>query len=206
MVQSFFVLFTLVFFLSGCVHAPSTTTQKNTQQLNLAAQHLKKISQIHQFTLKGRIGLQNAGKGFSGQLQWQHQPERDLLTFYSPLGSQVAMIEKTPQQVTLTDAKGNQLTADDLETLTQKTLGWSIPLEGLIDWSLGRPSAASLQHNTWDEKGRLLKLKQENWDIDYLSYVETHHFVLPNRLTLRRENLYLKLIIEDWSGLNEPAK
>lgn len=206
MVQSFFVLFTFVFFLSGCVHAPSTTTPKNSQQLNLAAQHLKKISQIQKFTLKGRVGLQNAGKGFSGQLQWQHQPERDLLTLYSPLGSQVAIIEKTPQQVTLTDAKGNQLSADDLETLTQKTLGWSIPLEGLIDWSLGRPSAANIQYNTWDEQGRLLKLKQDNWDIDYQSYVEVQDYILPNRLTLRLENLYLKLIIEDWSGLNESAK
>lgn len=184
------------------MHTPPIPNEKKVIDLNLSAQHLKKISQIQQFTLKGRIGLQSAGKGFSGQIQWQHQADHDLLTLYSPLGSQVAIIEKTPQQVTMTDAKGNKISADDLETLTQKTLGWSIPLEGLMDWSLGRPSAATIQSNTWDEHGFLRTLTQENWDIDYQSYVETQDYDLPNRLTLRRENVYLKLIIENWSQLN----
>ncbi len=206
MFRSIFIILFFAIYLCACAHAPRESNKKINNDVRLSAQHLAKISKINHFFLKGRIGLQNAGKGFSGQFQWQHHPERDLLTFFSPLGSQVAIIEKTPQQVTLTDAKGNQLSANDLETLTQKTLGWSIPLEGLTDWSLGRPSDANIQHNTWDEQGRLLKLSQENWDIDYQSYVETHHYVLPNRLTLRRENLYLKLIIEDWSQLNEPAK
>jgi len=206
MFRTFFFVLTCAYVLSGCSHAPLITDEKKAINLNLYTQHLKKISTIQQFTLKGRIGLQHTGKGFSGQIEWQHQINRDLLTLYSPFGSQIAIIEKTPQQVTMIDAKGNRLSADDLENLTQKALGWSIPLEGLMDWSLGRPSVATIQQISWDEHGLLRRLSQEDWHIDYQSYVETQSYILPNRLTLRRENLYLKLIIENWSQLNESTQ
>lgn len=166
-------------------------------------QHIEKIATIRTFSLKGRIGVQADGKGFSGPIVWQHQTERDMITLYSPMGSPVALIEKTAGKVRLTDAKGSSLTEDNLQTLTEKTLGWSLPLEGLTDWALGRPSAQQIQLQSRDAAGHLTKLKQDDWDIDYQAYVRHEDKVLPQRLNLRRVEANVKLVVESWSDISQ---
>ena len=141
--------------LSSCASTPKINPVENLKSQSLQQQHLESIANIRQFTLKGRIGVQTEGKGFSGGLNWQHANSNDDISLYSPLGGQVANIKKTSVSVTLQDAKGNTLSATDAETLTQKTLGWKLPLAGLADWSLGRPNNSPVQSITWDEQGRL---------------------------------------------------
>lgn len=145
--------------------------------------------------------MQANGKGFSGQIAWQHQANSDMITLYSPLGSQVALIEKSHGKVTLTDAKGNTLTEDNLQSLTQNTLGWALPLEGLTDWALGRPSPQRIQLQSRDPYGRLTKLKQEDWDIDYQAYINHQGTFLPQRMHLRRVEANVKLVVESWSDI-----
>lgn len=201
MKRHFFPFF-IVLLLSACATTP-TPPARTTTQAQSPQQHIEKIAAIRAFSLKARIGVQADGKGFSGPMTWQHQAERDIITFYSPLGSPVALIEKADGKVTLTDAKGNQLTEDNLQTLTEKTLGWSLPLEGLTDWALGRPSAQRIQLQSRDADGRLIKLKQEDWDIDYQSYMRHEDAILPQRLNLRRVEANVKLVVESWSDISQ---
>jgi outer membrane lipoprotein LolB len=186
--------------LAGCAGIQATKPDQKGD-VHLMEQHQKEIAQIKQFSLKGRLGLQASGKGFSGQLQWQHDTSFDDVILLSPLGNQVALIKKTAQQVTLTDAKGQTLSAENAETLTEKTLGWQLPLAGLADWSLGKPTQTTIGDSTWDQLGRLTSLKQDGWLIEYQSYTNVAPYALPNRLILRRNQVYLKLIIDDWSDL-----
>ncbi len=195
-----FSFFLSTLFLTSCVSTPTQPDEKITAESPRV--HIEKIAAIRTFSLRGKIGVQADGKGFSGQIAWQHQPDSDLITLYSPLGSQVARIEKSNGKVTLTDAKGNMLTEDNLQTLTEKTLGWSLPLEGLTDWTLGRPSAQAIQLQSRDPYGRLTKLKQDDWDIDYQAYINHQNSVLPQRLNLRRVEANVKLVIETWSEIS----
>ena len=94
--------------IQGCANLAKTdvTPSTDTQALNQA--HLQNIASIEQFTLKGRIGVQADGKGFSGGLSWQHNSTNDDIALYSPLGGQVASIKKTTENVTLEDCKRQQ--------------------------------------------------------------------------------------------------
>lgn len=195
-----FLLFLSATLLTNCVSTPTQPDQKIATAASAQA-HIEKIAAIKQFALKGRIGVQADGKGFSGQIAWQHQPDRDVLTLYSPLGGQIALIEKSNGKVTLTDAKGNTLTEDNLQTLTEKTLGWALPLDGLTDWALGRPSPQHVQLQSRDAFGRLTKLKQEDWDIDYQAYINHQDTILPQRMHLRRVEANVKLVVESWSEI-----
>lgn len=197
-----FLLLLFALYLAGCVSTPTQPDQKIATAESAQA-HIEKIAAIKQFALKGRIGVQADGKGFSGQITWQHQPDRDLLTLYSPLGGQIALIEKSDGKVTLTDAKGNTLTEDNWENLTEKTLGWALPLDGLTDWALGRPSAQRVQLQSRDAHGRLTKLKQDDWDIDYQAYIHHQDTLLPQRLNLRRVEANVKLVVESWSEISQ---
>lgn len=194
-----FLLFTLLT-LQACVSVPSKPIDQDAT-LALHQQHLQKIAQIQQFSLKGRIGVQADGKGFSGGLNWQHDSLLDVLALYSPIGGQVANIEKTADKITLTDAKGNAISATDAESLTEKTLGWKLPLAGLADWSLGRPSKNPIQDIAWNEKGFLTKLRQGGWEIQFDDYAQQQDYTLPSKIILKSEKAHLKLLIEHWQSV-----
>ena len=145
-------------------------------------------------------------QGFSGNIEWQHQPYKvnqtslDNIDIYSPVGGKVANITKTADGVTLTDQKSHSISAQNAESLTDLTLGFRLPLTGLSDWALGKPTASKIDAATWDEKGRLLTLKQDGWDISYESYSEANGVDLPNKVVLKSEKVNLKLLVEKWIG------
>lgn len=200
-----FFIFSFVAVAASCTTLPKPQISPSSASQALYQTHLHDIDGIDQFSIKGRIGVQAEGKGFSGSLTWQHNKTNDNIALYSPLGGQVASVRKTPENVTLEDAKGNSITAADAETLTQKTLGWQLPLTGLADWSLGRPSSSPIQASTWDEQGHLSTLKQEGWDIQYENYVDQNGYFLPSKISLRSNKVYLKLLVESWSHITNSS-
>ncbi|MEZ0232078.1 MAG: lipoprotein insertase outer membrane protein LolB [Methylophilaceae bacterium] len=188
----------VLFILTGCAGIkPQNTTPLPASTPEIHAQHLATIAAISAFDLQTRIGVQANGRGFSGATNWKHSATHDNIAIFSPLGAQVATIDKTPNGVTLI-ADGKTYYADDTETLTQKILGWSLPMQGLPDWILGRPSSSKIEQSAWDEAGRLTKLRQDGWDIEYSQYVSTSGYQLPQKIALRSQNLNLKIIVERW--------
>lgn len=161
-------------------------------------QHLLTNAEIRQFSLQGRIGAQTNSKGFSGGLKWQHSESTDSIGLFSPLGSQLAQIEKSSELITLTDANGKAMSAKSAESLTHQVLGWSLPLAGLADWSLGRPSKGLILASTWDEQGLLTTLNQDGWKIEFSNYTEHRGYWLPSKIFLKSDQVNLKLLVENW--------
>ena len=81
------------------------------------------------------------------------------------------------------------------------TLDFRLPLTGLSDWVLGKPTASKIDAATWDEKGQLLTLKQDGWDISYENYTEINGLTLPNKILLKSDKVNLKLLLEKWIGV-----
>lgn len=132
-------------------------------------------------------------------MHWLHLSDTDAIDIFTPLGSKIAHIEKSTAQVTLTNAKGERVSAQDAESLTEKTLGWRLPLSGLSDWAVGRPTQAAIEQQQWDNAGRLTLLEQQGWKIEYTQYMESLGVSLPQKITLRRQNVLLKLVVEQWT-------
>lgn len=196
----FFILLIIV----GCATKPTlptaTPTKPPPENAAIHQQHLAKLANIQAFSLKGRLGVVTQKQGFSGSIEWQHQVATDNIDVYSPLGSKVANIAKTPDQVVLTDQKGQTIKANDAETLTETTLGFRLPLNGLSDWAIGRPTASKIEASSWDAQGRLFALKQDGWDIGFENYVESNGTFLPNKIVLKSEKVNLKLLVEKWEN------
>jgi outer membrane lipoprotein LolB len=190
-----------VLFLAACATRPVLKSQGDAMAYS---QHLASLDTITNFAIKGRMGVISDYKGFSGGLSWQHQAkteqfeESDQMDIYTPLGSKAASIEKTPQQVVLTSADGKTLQAQDAESLTEQTMGWRLPLSGLGDWALGRPTSSTVDAVTWDENGYLTSLDQDGWHIEYQNYTAHNNTALPSKVTLKTDKVRLKLLIEDW--------
>lgn len=200
-----FALCFLAFYLSGCSflktqEQPASDTSIEASVLH--DHHMVLVNNIEQFALTGRLGVMTNPKGFSGRVAWQHTLENDNIDVFSPLGGKVANIIKTDEEVVLTNSKNEHIAAPDTETLTEETLGFRLPLSGLSYWALGRPSDTGLvEYVTWDENGRINQLKQNDWDIQYQDYEANEGYFLPKKITLRTDELIIKLIVEQWSDL-----
>ncbi|CAN4273873.1 LolB Outer membrane lipoprotein involved in outer membrane biogenesis [Methylophilaceae bacterium] len=194
-----FMLLCLLAILAACSNLPTQAPTTTPASLSLHQQHLASLSRIQRFELKGRLGVQADGKGYSASILWQHDTEQDDIRIYSPLGGQLARIQKTANGIRLEDAQGQVSVGKDAESLTQALLGWRLPLTGLADWALGRPANSAMASLTWDEAGHTLSLNEADWDIAYQHYQASPEAFLPHKLTLINTRVQLKLIVEKWT-------
>lgn len=186
--------------LSGCATLPSPPTQPVAS--SSAQQRTSRLQQTPAFSLEAKLAVQYAGKGYTARLEWQHDAQADQMRIYSPLGQQVALIQRSAQAVTLTDQNGQQHTAADVAGLTERLLGWRLPLSGLSQWILGIPHAGSPYDATYLEHGAPASLIQDQWQISYDDYRQTpingtlEH--LPYTTRLQQQDIRLKLVIQHW--------
>lgn len=185
---------------SSTSNSPQLTEQRSPAELH--AQHMAMITPINQFTLKGRMGIQSNGKGYSVGTQWVHQDQLNTIKILSPIGSEIAKIQASTDGVELTTNDGKVYTAKDAETLTLETLGWSLPMQGLEDWVLGRPSHKLPEMIEWDRQGKVVKMLQNGWKIEYPEYMTVGNFNLPRKIWLTHPKLSLKMVVEQWENPN----
>jgi len=186
--------------VSGCATLPPPSAQPPTSS-NINQKHLATLANIKSFSLKGRLGVVTNPRGFSGGIDWQHETTNDNIDVFSPVGGKVANIVKNPNGVTLTTQDGRSINGQNAESLTETTMGWRLPLSGLSDWALGKPTSSKIDASTWDDQGRLITLKQDGWDIEYQNYAENNGYFLPNKIILKSEKANLKLLVENWLTL-----
>jgi outer membrane lipoprotein LolB len=185
--------------MSGCATLPPPAQPPTLSDIN--QKHLAKLANIKSFSLKGRLGVVTNPRGFTGGIDWQHETTNDNIDIFSPVGGKVANIVKNPNGVTLITQNGRSIQAQDAESLTETTLGWRLPLSGLSDWALGKPTNSKIDTSTWDDQGRLITLKQDGWNIEYQNYAENNGYSLPGKIILKSEKANLKLLVENWLSL-----
>lgn len=147
------------------------------------------------WTLQGRIGVQHGEQSLSGRIQWQHRAESDDVLMTSPLGQGVARIVRDADGVMLEVPNQPTRRAADAESLTREALGYALPVAGLAWWVQGRPAPTGTFESTADAGGRIARLKQDGWVIDYLEYAADGR---PRRVAVAREGLLIRLVADSW--------
>jgi len=90
-------------------------------------------------TGKLSVNYQKDGRleSITGSFNWEQRPGAIDVALISPLGQTVATINVTPNAATLTQGGEPPRSAADIDSLTQQTLGWPLPVSGLRDWLQG---------------------------------------------------------------------
>ena len=151
-----------------------------------------------EFELAGRIAVRYGEEAASGNLAWRHASDSDELLITTPVGGEVARIVRKLQAVTLTGADGAEHRAADAESLTERVLGFRLPLEGLADWVRARPANGPAAVARYDPAGKLEQLVQNGWRIEYLDYESAQSGAMPTRMRLYYPGLELRLAIHEW--------
>ena len=147
-----------------------------------------------EFQLAGRLAARYNGESFTGNVTWSHARQGDEMLISSPLGQGVARIVRNAEGVILRTAEPREYRADDAETLTQKVLGFRLPLLGLGDWVRARPSPDSPAVTQYNDNGTLKLLEQRGWRIEYLEYDGER----PRLMRLVYPGIELRFAVSEW--------
>jgi outer membrane lipoprotein LolB len=132
------------------------------------------------FELAGRIAARYGAESFTGNVSWRHARAGDEMLISTPFGQGVARIVREGEAVQLTTADGKESRANDAEDLTERVLGFRVPLVGLADWVQGRPSP---------------ELESRGWKVEFQERDEQRR---PTRLRVTYQGIELRLAITQW--------
>jgi outer membrane lipoprotein LolB len=118
--------------LAGCATTPSVPLANPTAQVGTYRDTID---------LNGRLAANYQKDGqpqsINGNFTWAQRPGRIDVSLFSPLGQTVAEITVTPDAATLKQSGREPRVEKDIDTLTAKSLGWTLPVSGLRDWLQG---------------------------------------------------------------------
>jgi outer membrane lipoprotein LolB len=150
------------------------------------------------FALNGRIKVVHDGTSDSAGLRWIHLAQSDEILLLTPLGQTVARIYRDNTHATL-DEGDKHYSDTDIEPLMMQVLGWRLQLDALHHWVLGMKTADDTIID-YDKLGRITVLRQDGWEVQYMSFADETAHSLPRRMLLTRPDLQLTLLIDEWDG------
>ena len=139
----------------------------------------------------------------SGRFNLEIRGPQQIVELASPLGTTVARVEIEPGGARATGAQMQEVRGADADALTQRLLGWPLPVSGLADWIEGRPVPTRVARIE-REGGRVVLLEQDGWTIRLPEYSEAT--ARPRRLVLERPaaantpSVVLRLIVDEPGG------
>lgn len=188
----------IVTLLSGCAVPPTTSPEAASTWT--ARQN--RLTQLTTWQADGRIGVVNGQDGWHASFEWAQQDSvRYRIALIGPLGQGRVVVENDGQEARLRTQDGQNWTAPDADALLEQRIGVRLPVNGLRYWARGLPEPGSAPTLQTDAQGRLTRLEQNGWVIEYPAYAPTSilNLDLPTRIIARRQSLSVKLVIEQWT-------
>ncbi len=153
---------------------------------------------VDEWEFAGRIGVSAGDEGFNGQLWWRQDGNVFRVRISGPLGIGTVFINGNRRELTVTDRDGVVTELHDAEVELRQMYGWTIPVTSLRYWALGIPDPASPAETEFGTDGRLVKLRQQNWEVDITQYREGGGQLMPRRLTAVNDDVKVRLVIDNW--------
>jgi outer membrane lipoprotein LolB len=153
-----------------------------------------------QFTAQGRIGVVAGSDGFNGRVRWLQDGARSTVSLDGPLGVAGVRIVNDAGSLTLTTPSGQALDSQAAHDELVRRMGFEPPLNSLRYWVQGVPDPATASTETADAQGYLGSLAQAGWTVTFGAYMQTAAGALPQKLTVARGTVRVKLIIDSWQA------
>jgi len=167
--------------VSGCVAVPEAAAPER------------------QFDVLGRLSASHQGRAFASGFRWQSRDGQTEVWLLTPVGQALAHITAGSAGATLVAADQTEYSATSLRSLTERALGWSLPLDHLQFWIDGRlvprMVAAGVAR---DGGGRLTAVEQDGWrvSLSYEASTVTAHAALPRRIDAEKDGQRIRVVID----------
>jgi outer membrane lipoprotein LolB len=157
------------------------------------------LQALGRFELRGRVAVAAGKEGFNANLHWMQQGAHSQLTLQGPLGAGAVQVSATDSDLEIVTGNGTHLDSAAARAELAARLGFDPPLPSLRYWILGVPDPRQPATEEIDQpRERLQGLAQAGWHIDYTLYVAVGPDWVPSRLTLQRDAVRVRLVVDDW--------
>lgn len=142
--------------------------------------------------LSGRLAVNYEEKGFptttSRLFKWS-QSSHAVDAVLSVPGEGSTTIRVTPESATLTQSdKSAPLVARDIDSLTKKTLGWTVPAVDMRDWLQGYATAADGTRFVASPTNKTV-ITADGWRLEFVNWLDTTAArPLPRRIQVSSVN------------------
>ena len=182
--------------LAGCRSLPPAPPPPPAESWDARRTQLQSLQSFH---LRGRVAVAAGDEGFNASLRWTQQGDRSELALEGPLGVGGAQISASGDELTVLTAHGERIESSAAHAELAARLGFDPPLASLRYWVLGVPDPAQPVEESLDPaQQRLAALVQQGWRVEYQSYAAMSGEVLPARMTLQRDAVRVRLLVDDW--------
>jgi outer membrane lipoprotein LolB len=150
------------------------------------------------FAIDGRMSARRGNDGVAVSFAWTHSPPRDELVVTTPLGGALAELsgDASLHRVEVRAADGRADAAADWATLTERIVGFPLPVEALAFWAQGGPRPEAAHSAETDTGGRASVLRQDGCEIVY-GYADDADR-RPSRLRLTCHDVEVRIVIDRW--------
>ncbi|MBF6025783.1 lipoprotein insertase outer membrane protein LolB [Lysobacter niastensis] len=188
--------------LSACTATAPRATLPPDRIASAEAEQVAREAALREqsaWSLQGRIAVANQGKGGSGRIDWRQEGARYQVALSAPVTRQSWRLSGDGDGARLEGIEGGPREGSDAAQLLREATGWEIPVAALAEWVRGaRAPGLGPARVAYGVDGRLAHLEQGGWAIDYVWNAMSADPVLPARLTARRGEAQVRLIIDRW--------
>ena len=165
--------------------------------------HSRAAAAFDHWQLRGRIGVIGTGRSYHATLFWEQWDRRYALRLAGPLGQGALMLNGDAQRVVLRTGRGERVAAEDAGALLARYVGVAVPVASLRYWVRGLPSPDASYRRVLDAQGRLHRLIQSGWAMDYLVYhaPDGEGPALPARIHLTQGAWQVRVFASDWQPI-----
>jgi outer membrane lipoprotein LolB len=157
------------------------------------------LQSLAHFQLHGRVAVAAGGEGFNANLRWTQDGARSEIALEGPLGVGGAQLTAVGDELTVVTSHGERIESAAAHAELTARLGFDPPLSSLRYWVLGVPDPTQPSTESLDPaQQRLSALTQGGWHVEYQKYESAGGEALPARLTLQRETVRVRLLVDGW--------
>ena len=183
----------LVLTLAGCQTVPVAPAPSVAWSVRRPA-----LQDLDRFGLNGRVAVAVGKQGFNAGLRWTQAAAVTHLALTGPLGAGGVEVTANGGNLSVVTSSGKHLGNTDARAELEDKLGFEPPLMSLRYWVLGVPDPGSSASVRLDSQQRLTELTQDGWRIEYSAYMPVGAEWLPRLLTLRREDVRVRMVVDGW--------
>ena len=183
----------LVVVLAGCQTVPVSPAPSVSWSVRRP-----ELQALGRFGLNGRVAVAVGNQGFNAGLRWTQSAAVTHLTLTGPLGAGGVQVTADGGDLSVVTSNGKRLGNAAARTQLEEKLGFEPPLASLRYWILGVPDPSQAASVQLDSQQRLTQLTQDGWQIDYSAYMPVGAEWLPRLLTLRRQDVRVRMVVDGW--------
>jgi len=190
--------FLAVALATGCVAPRGTVAPPLSAQARQDA-----LTSLSRFSFDGRAAISLGDRGTQASLSWAQQGGDSRLRLSGPFGAGAMRVTLEDGELSLANSRGEHLSGAAADTALAAQLGFTPPFGALRYWLLGIAAPGEEAIEDRDAEGRLARLTQLGWQVDYQEYrpqaSAQGQLAMPRRLRATRDDLDLRLVIDRWT-------